>query len=105
VTTGEDLWLRQASDAVRDFSQSSVANEIRRLAAATAVDPRVAALTPAQRRVYALICEGLSDKEIAHSLGISPETAKNHAARVRQAFGVHSRAAVLAATRGLGAAG
>ena len=105
VTTSEDLWLRQASDAVRDFSQSSVANEIRRRAAATAVDPRVAALTPAQRRVYALLCEGLSDKEIAHSLGISPETAKNHAARVRQAFGVHSRAAVLAATRGLGAAG
>ena len=93
--------LRYASDAVQDFTQSSVAEQIRRRAAATVVDPRVAALTPAQRRVFALLCEGLSDKEIAKSLSISPETAKNHAARVRVAFGVHSRAALIASARGL----
>ncbi|MFY9665768.1 MAG: LuxR C-terminal-related transcriptional regulator [Candidatus Cybelea sp.] len=101
MVTGEDTWLRYASDAVQDFTQSSVAEQIRRRAAATVVDPRVAALTPAQRRVFALLCEGLSDKEIAKSLSISPETAKNHAARVRVAFGVHSRAALIASARGL----
>ncbi|MGB6714766.1 MAG: helix-turn-helix transcriptional regulator [Candidatus Cybelea sp.] len=101
VTTGEDAWLRYASEAVEDFTQSSVAEQIRQRAAATTVDPRVAALTPAQRRVFALLSEGLSDKEIAQRLGISPETAKNHAARVRLAFGVRSRAALIATTRDL----
>lgn len=101
VTTGEDAWLRYASEAVEDFTQSSVAEQIRQRAAAITVDPRVAALTPAQRRVFALLSEGLSDKEIAQRLGISPDTAKNHAARVRLAFGVRSRAALIATTRDL----
>jgi DNA-binding CsgD family transcriptional regulator/tetratricopeptide (TPR) repeat protein len=99
--TGEDAWLRYASESVQEFTQSSVAEEIRRRAAAAVVDPRVAALTPAQRRVFALLCEGLSDKEIARNLGISPDTAKNHAARVRLAFGVRSRAALIASAQGL----
>jgi DNA-binding CsgD family transcriptional regulator len=101
VTTGEDAWLRYASEAVEAFTHSSVAEQIRQRAAATTVDPRVASLTPAQRRVFALLSEGLSDKEIAQRLGISPETAKNHAARVRLAFGVRSRAALIASTRDL----
>jgi DNA-binding CsgD family transcriptional regulator len=103
--SGEDAWLRYASEAVSEFTQSSVAHEIRRRAEAAAVDPRVAALTPAQRRVFALLCEGLSDKEIAKKLGISPDTAKNHAARVRLAFGVRSRAALIANAQGLAKAG
>lgn len=105
VATGEDAWLRYASEAVSEFTQSSVAQEIRLRAGAAVVDPRVAALTPAQRRVFALLCEGLSDKEIGKKLGISPDTAKNHAARVRLAFGVRSRAALIANAQRLAKAG
>lgn len=96
--SGEHTWLRLASEVVAEFSESSVARDIRRRAGLVE-DPRIAALTPAQRRVYGFMCEGLSDKEIAKNLGISPETVKNHAARIRLAFGVRSRAALIAAVR------
>jgi DNA-binding CsgD family transcriptional regulator/tetratricopeptide (TPR) repeat protein len=98
-----DRWLDAAVESVAGFPSSSVAGEIRKLKARTAVDPRLAALTPAQRRVFALVCEGLSDKDVAAKLDISPETAKNHVARVRAAFGVRSRAALIAGTRHLAA--
>jgi DNA-binding CsgD family transcriptional regulator len=99
AVTEDITWLRIAGEAVAEFSESSVARDIR-LRAAGAEDSRLASLTPAQRRVFGLICEGLSDKQIATNLGISPETVKNHAARVRAAFGVHSRSALVAAIRG-----
>jgi DNA-binding NarL/FixJ family response regulator len=98
AVTEDATWLRLAGEAVAEFSESSVARNIRRHDAAEE-DVRLASLTPAQRRVFELICNGLSDKQIAQNLGISPETVKNHAARVRAAFGVHSRAALIAATR------
>lgn len=104
VVTEQDAWLRYAADAVAEFQDSSVAEAIRQRAAAANVDPRISALTPAQRRVFALMCEGLGDKEIAQRLNISPETAKNHAAKVRSAFGVRSRAAVIASSRALATA-
>lgn len=39
-------------------------------------------LTPRERDVVALLAEGLSNKEIAIRLGISPDTAKFHVGRV-----------------------
>ncbi len=102
--TERDAWLGYAAEAVAEFQESPVAEQIRKRAAEANVDPRISALTPAQRRVFALMCEGLGDKEIAQRLGISPETAKNHAAKVRAAFGVRSRAAVIASSRDLATA-
>jgi DNA-binding CsgD family transcriptional regulator len=89
------MWLQRAGEAVEEFGESSVAREINRKA--VGFDSRLSRLTPAQRRVFELICEGLPDKQIAVELQISPETVKNHAARVRLAFGVHSRSALIAA--------
>ncbi len=94
--TDDSSWMLRASESVAAFPESSVADQIRKKAA-VAEDERIASLTPAQRRVFGLICQGLTDKQVAQTLGISPETAKNHAARVRAAFGVHSRAALIAA--------
>ena len=94
--TGDAAWMACAGESVAAFPDSSVANQIR-AKASVVEDERIASLTPAQRRVFGLICEGLTDKQVAETLSISPETAKNHAARVRAAFGVHSRAALIAA--------
>lgn len=101
AVTEEITWLNLAADAVESFPESSVAAEIRKKAAGLS-DPRAASLTPAQRRVYLLLCQGLGDKEIASALRLSRETVKNHAARVRGAFGVRSRAALIAAARRVG---
>jgi DNA-binding CsgD family transcriptional regulator/tetratricopeptide (TPR) repeat protein len=94
--TGDASWMACAGESVAAFPDSSVANQIR-AKASVVEDERIASLTPAQRRVFGLICQGLTDKQVAETLSISPETAKNHAARVRAAFGVHSRAALIAA--------
>ncbi len=98
AVTQDDTWLQRAAEAVQGFSESSVAQHIAARSAHLG-DVRIAGLTPAQRRVCELICEGLTDKAIADRLSVSPQTVKNHAVRVREAFGVRSRSAVIAAIR------
>jgi DNA-binding NarL/FixJ family response regulator len=48
-------------------------------------------LTPRELQVVILITEGLSNKEIAARLGISPHTMKGHAALAREKLGLHSK--------------
>jgi PAS domain S-box-containing protein len=48
-------------------------------------------LTPRQRHVLRLLCEGHSNKVIADRLGISPGTVKLHVAAVLKALGASSR--------------
>ncbi len=48
-------------------------------------------LTPREREVIAALADGLSDKEIAHRLGISPDTARNHMVNIIGKLGVESR--------------
>jgi DNA-binding CsgD family transcriptional regulator len=57
------------------------------------VDGEVRALraTPRQVQVLALVAEGLSDKEIAEKLGVSPRTVRTHLERVRREHGLASR--------------
>uniref|UniRef100_A0A7C4QVH8 FHA domain-containing protein n=1 Tax=Schlesneria paludicola TaxID=360056 RepID=A0A7C4QVH8_9PLAN len=52
-------------------------------------------LTPAQRRVFDLLIEGMLEKQIAWKLDISPHTVHNHIRAIYRAFGVHSRAELL----------
>lgn len=51
---------------------------------------RLAALTPREREVMALMVEGRTNKEIAHALGISIKTVEIHRARVMQKTGAGS---------------
>jgi DNA-binding NarL/FixJ family response regulator len=64
---------------------------------------RLAALTPREREVLALLVEGRDVAAIAAALFISPETARTHVQRVLRKLGVHSRleAIALVATTGL----
>ena len=62
----------------------------------------LAQLTPRERDVLQALSEGLSDKEIAQQLYVSPATARTHVARTLGKLGVHSRlqAVVFAASYG-----
>ena len=50
-----------------------------------------AGLTQREADVARLICEGLSDKEIAKKLDLSPHTVKDHLKKVYSKFRVHAR--------------
>ncbi len=53
-------------------------------------------LTAAERRVFDLILSGLAEKEVAHRLEISPNTVHCHVRKIYEAFGVGSRAELMA---------
>ncbi len=53
-------------------------------------------LSPRIREVLALLMEGLSEKQVAGRLGISPHTVHDHVKRLHKHFGVSSRGELLA---------
>ncbi len=65
---------------------------------------RYAALTPAERRVFALIVRGLPNKQIADDVGISERTVKAHRAEVMRKMHVQSPAELGRAVEWLGEA-
>lgn len=67
------------------------------------VQQLVAAITPREREILATIVAGLSEKEIARALSISPNTVRNHVVSLMTKLGAHSRlqAALLAVRYGV----
>lgn len=65
--------------------------------------PPATALTPRESEVIALLAEGLSNKAIALRLGIAPNTAKFHVARLSEKLDASGRteAVITAARRGI----
>jgi pSer/pThr/pTyr-binding forkhead associated (FHA) protein len=61
-----------------------------------ASDPRLRDLTPAQRRVFYHLVNGLAEKRIATKVELSQHTVHNHIRAIYKVFGVHSRAELLA---------
>lgn len=55
-----------------------------------------------ERRVLDLLAAGQSNKEIARTLGISPNTVKTHVARLYEKLGAKRRTDAVARARGLG---
>jgi two-component system response regulator DevR len=53
---------------------------------------RLAALSPQERRVLALLAEGLTNKEIGGKLGLTEKTVKNYLANVFDKLGTTRRA-------------
>ena len=72
---------------------------------ATSSTPKIdALLTPRQRDVFDLIVQGMSNKEIARTLGLAEGTVKIHIKALFAKLGVRRRAAVaVAGTRIVGA--
>lgn len=56
-------------------------------------------LTPRERQVLTLICEGLDDRTIAQRLVLSGNTVRNHVASIYSKTGVNRRAAAIAWAR------
>ncbi len=63
---------------------------------------RTLGLSPREMGVLALIADGLSNREIAARLNVSPNTVKTHVARVLEKLEVSRRTAALARARELG---
>lgn len=53
-------------------------------------------LSPRQRQCLALIADGLTDREIARSMGVGVVTAHRHVADVRTKLGARNRAHAVA---------
>ena len=60
--------------------------------ASQAAEDRLAALTPREREVLALVGEGLSNEEIGAELYLSPATARTHVSRAMSKLGARDRA-------------
>ena len=60
-----------------------------------------AGLTPRQRAVCEALARGLSNKEIARDLGISPATVKDHVHAILRELGLRSRSEVAAHLHGI----
>jgi DNA-binding CsgD family transcriptional regulator len=67
----------------------------------------VADLTPREREVLTLVCQGKSDPEIATELKLARNTVRNHVASLYQKLGLNRRSALVvwARERGIGAEG
>jgi DNA-binding CsgD family transcriptional regulator len=75
--------------STQPYAESSAKNSIDSFAA-------IAHLSDGQQRVFSLLLEGSTEKEIGARIHISPRTVHNHVQAIYKAFGVHSRAKLLA---------
>ncbi|MCD0502408.1 PAS domain S-box protein [Bordetella petrii] len=68
-------------------------------------DGQLSDLTAREREVLGLICQGLSDADIAHHLGLSRNTVRNHVASLYSKIDVHRRSAAIIWARERGIVG
>ncbi len=85
--------LREALSAVEDIGIPLWAARIRAELARCAVVPRgTGELTPGERRVAELAASGLTNRDVAAALFISPKTVEANLARIYRKLGIHTRA-------------
>ena len=75
-----------AADVIRDLSTGA------RRGTSDAADPRLASLSSREDEVLRHLAEGLTDREIAERLGISPRTVGTHVGSILHKLGVRNRA-------------
>jgi len=111
TTFNEPVLLQQAALAGADAYWSkelppeALAERLRRLS--QGLEPRLLApvlpkLTTREQEVLQWMAQGLSTKEIAHRLRISPETVKDHLVRIYEKLEARNRVEALERARSLG---
>lgn len=90
----------------------AIADVIRQVVQGATIEPRwepvgaqvsaAAELTSRQREILAMLCEGISNKEIALRLGLAVITVKTHVSAIFRALGVVNRTQAALAARRLG---
>jgi DNA-binding NarL/FixJ family response regulator len=75
-----------AADVIRDLSTGP------RRGTSDVADPRLASLSGREEEVLRHLAEGLTDREIAERLGISPRTVETHVGSILHKLGVRNRA-------------
>jgi DNA-binding CsgD family transcriptional regulator len=98
--TGNPRYAQTALEALRNAPNAWLRPALER---AGSGDNPLAQLTPAERRVLAELCKGKKAREIADTFDRSFNTINNHTRAIFTAFGVRSRAALVAecARRGI----
>ena len=82
-------------------AHSKVGGAVTRRQRSSAFPISAIALSPRERGVLLLICQGLSNKRIARELQIAPETVKSHAKRILYKLSARTRAEAVARAAGL----
>ncbi|MBV8299119.1 MAG: helix-turn-helix transcriptional regulator [Candidatus Eremiobacteraeota bacterium] len=98
TVTGEERYAKAGLDALRNAPKAWLRDALQRDAPA---DP-LAQLTRAQRRVLRELCTGKKAREIAAGFDRSFNTINNHTRAIFSAFGVRSRASLVAECARLG---
>ena len=75
-----------AADVIHDLSTGP------RRGTSDVADPRLASLSGREEEVLRHLAEGLTDREIAERLGISPRTVETHVGSILHKLGVRNRA-------------
>jgi DNA-binding NarL/FixJ family response regulator len=94
--------LRVALDAATRMGAARVADEAQRELLSAGARPRrttmtgLDALTPSERRVASLAARGLTNRELAHTLYVTPKTVEAHLASAYRKLGINGKAALAA---------
>jgi len=98
---GTDLvtTVRQVAAGLSTLDPAVTAQVLERIRSGPTQDPRLASLTAQEQRILELIGEGLTNRQIARTLGLAEKTVKNYVSSVLAKLGLASRtqAAVFAA--------
>ncbi len=107
----KDVSKEELVDAIRQVSSGGAFIESQMLKGmlsemkptGTGVSPAAKNLTKREREILALVAEGMSNREIAERLVLSPETVKSHVAAILEKLNVSDRtqAAIYAVRNGL----
>jgi DNA-binding CsgD family transcriptional regulator len=99
TVTGDRRFGQIALDALRNTPNAWLRESLERR---TGEDDPLGQLTPAERRVLTELCKGRKAREIAATFDRSFNTINNHTRAIFSAFGVRSRAALVAECARLG---
>lgn len=83
--------LHRVANGETLLNEEMISRSRERLARRAEEDTRMSTLSPQERRILALLSEGLTNREIAESLHLAEKTVKNYLANLLVKLGFHRR--------------